>query len=45
MDDKPRGLVDDQQMLVLEDDLERDFLGFAMRGCGFGWFDGCIKLD
>ena len=32
MDDHPGRLVDDEQMLVLEDDLERDILRLVMRG-------------
>ena len=36
MDDHARRLVDDEQMIVLEDDLERDVLRFVMRRHGLG---------
>ena len=36
VDDQPGGLVDHQQMLVLEDDLQRDVLGHVVRGLGLG---------
>ena len=36
MDDHARRLVDDEQMLVLEDDLERDVLRLVMRGPRLG---------
>ena len=34
MDDQPGGLVDDQQMLILEDNPQRDVLRFVVRGRG-----------
>ena len=36
VDDQPGGLVDDQQMLVLEDDAERDVLRLVVRRLGPG---------
>ncbi len=36
MDDQARGLVDDQQMLVLEDDPQGDVLRLVVRGLGLG---------
>ena len=39
MDDQPGGLVDDQQMLVLEDDLQRDVLRLVVRRRGLGHCD------
>ena len=36
MDDHPGRLVDDEQMLVLEDDVERDVLRLVMRGLRLG---------
>ncbi len=45
MDDHPGRLVDDQQMLVLEDDVERDVLRLVMRrpGLGHGDFVGARR--
>ena len=39
MDDQPGGLVDDQQMLVLENDPERDLLRLVMGRRRFGHGD------
>ena len=36
MDDHPRRLVDDEQMIVLEDDVERDVLRLVMCRLGLG---------
>ena len=47
--DQPCGLVDDQQMLVLEDDLERNFLRRIVRRRRFGHLDAqalaAVDLD
>ena len=40
VDDQPGGLVDDQQMLVLVDDAERDFLRLVVRRRGGGDGEG-----
>src|SRR6185437_7007543 len=42
VDDEPRRLVDDQEMVVLEDDHERNVLWLVMRGLRLG--DGDAQL-
>ena len=48
MNDQARWLVDDQQMLVLEHDVNRDVLGFGLNlalGFGQGGYQGFASFE